>query len=160
MKTKITLILLAFFSLSMISQTPSGELKRWHKISLTFNGPNTSETANPNPFLNYRLDVTFTHPASGTTYLVPGFYSGCNNPADNGCDSGNKWQVNFAPGQKGNWNWSASFKMGNNVAINNGGSSGGFMDGDSGSFMIQESDKSGRDFRASKKKLEPSPAGL
>ena len=32
----------------------SGELKEWHRVSLTFDGPRTSETANPNPFLTYR----------------------------------------------------------------------------------------------------------
>jgi len=36
----------------------SGELKKWHKVTLTFNGPETSETAKPNPFLYYRLNVT------------------------------------------------------------------------------------------------------
>ncbi len=151
MKTKITLILVTLFSLSLFSQNPSGELKRWHKISLSFNGPNTSETANPNPFSDYRVDVTFTHPASNTTYNVPGFYTGCDNPEESSCDSGNKWKVNFAPDQKGDWNWSVSFKTGSDVAINGGGSSGGFMDGDTGSFTIDESNKSGRDFRAPNK---------
>lgn len=142
---------MAFFSLSLISQTPSGELKRWHKTNLTFNGPDTFETANPNPFSDYRLDVTFSHSASNTTHIVPGFYSGCDTPAENSCASGNKWSVNFAPDYTGEWTWLVSFKTGSDVAINGGGSSGGFMDGDTGSFNIQESDKSGRDFRAPNK---------
>jgi len=151
MKIKITFLIAALFSMLLTSQTPSGELKRWHKISLSFDGPNTSETANPNPFSNYRLDVTFTHNASNTSYLVPGFYSGCDAPEESSCDSGNKWKVNFAPDQIGAWNWSVSFKSGNDVAINGGGSSGGFMDGDAGTFTIEESNKSGRDFRAPNK---------
>ncbi len=37
-------------------------LMRWHRVSLTFDGPDTSETAEPNPCFNYRLDVTFQRP--------------------------------------------------------------------------------------------------
>ena len=39
----------------------SGEVRQWHTITLTFDGPQTSETADPNPFLDYRLDVTFAN---------------------------------------------------------------------------------------------------
>ena len=31
-----------------------------------------SEDGATNPFLDYRMNVTFTHPASGLTYVVPG----------------------------------------------------------------------------------------
>ena len=34
-------------------------LMRWHRATLTFEGPATSETAEPNPYFDYRLDVTF-----------------------------------------------------------------------------------------------------
>ena len=135
------------------AQTPEGELKRWHKVSLSFQGPNTSETANPNPFSDYRLEVTFTN--GNLSYKVPGFYTACDNAADSSCDSGNIWQVHFTPGRIGVWDWSAEFTTGSDVAINGGGSSAGFMDGDTGSFTIEESDKSGRDFRSkSKGKLQ------
>ena len=53
----------------------SGELKTWHKVTLTFDGPETSETADPNPFLYYRLNVTFKHQGSSKSYLVPGYYA-------------------------------------------------------------------------------------
>ena len=43
----------------------SGDLMKWHKVTLTFDGPETSETTEPNPFLFYRLDVTFKHAGSG-----------------------------------------------------------------------------------------------
>lgn len=148
MHSKITFILVLFSYSLLFAQTPSGELKRWHKISLSFNGPYTSETANVNPFSDYRLDVTFTHSNTNTTFIVPGFYSGCDDPAENSCDSGAIWKVNFTPGYTGTWNWNTSFKTGNDVAINNGGTSAGFMDGDSGTFQITESDKSGRDHRS------------
>ncbi len=145
--------LITFFLLGLITmaQTPEGELKRWHKVSLTFNGPNTSETANPNPFSDFRLEVTFTHQGSNRSIKVPGYYAACGNAENNSCTSGNKWRVHFAPEQTGVWNWSASFKSGSNVAINGGGSGAGFMDGSNGSFNISESDKAGRDHRAKDK---------
>ena len=40
----------------------SGELRQWHKVTLTLNGPQASETdTSPNPFTDYRFTVTFTH---------------------------------------------------------------------------------------------------
>ena len=48
----------------------SGELKKWHKVTITFDGPQTSETATPNPFLHYRFNVTLTN--GDQTYLIPG----------------------------------------------------------------------------------------
>ncbi len=129
------------------SQNPTGELKRWHKVTLTFNGPNTSETANPNPFSDYNLTVTFTHISSNRSYIVPGFFAACGNAANNSCKAGNKWRVHFAPDQTGVWNWKVSFKKGVNVAINGGGASADFMDGSTGNFTVTESNKSGRDFR-------------
>ena len=143
-------LLIAFFLLGLITyaQTPEGELKRWHKVTLTFNGPNTSETASPNPFSDYNLEVTFTHAGSNRSFKVPGYFAACGNAENNSCASGNKWRVHFAPDQTGTWNWSASFKSGTNVAINGGGSAAGFMHGVTGSFSVAESDKSGRDYRS------------
>lgn len=142
------LIVFALFGLILNAQTLDGELKRWHKLSFTFNGPNTTETSNPNPFSDYRLEVTFIHRSSNRSYTVPGYFAACGNAENNSCNSGNKWRVNFTPDDIGAWNWSASFKSGSNVAINGGGSGAGFMDGETGSFMITESNKSGRDFRS------------
>ncbi|MHA7058225.1 carbohydrate-binding protein [Aquimarina sp. M1] len=145
------LIAFLFLGLMLQAQTPEGELKRWHKVTLTFNGPNTSETANPNPFSDYLLEVIFTHQGSNSSYKVPGYFAACGNAENNSCNSGNKWRVHFAPDRTGTWNWSVSFKSGSNVAINGGGSNAGFMNGDTGSFNIAESDKSGRDHRAKEK---------
>ena len=41
----------------------TGELKRWHAVTLTFDGPRADEGDARNPFRDYRLDVTFTHAA-------------------------------------------------------------------------------------------------
>src|SRR5690606_27020595 len=52
----------------------TGELKRWHKVILTLDGPTTSAVANPNPFLDLRMDVIFEHALTRTTFKVPGYF--------------------------------------------------------------------------------------
>ncbi|MCD6288397.1 MAG: DUF5060 domain-containing protein, partial [Candidatus Hydrogenedentes bacterium] len=94
----------------------SGELKKWHKITLTFDGPPTSESAADNPFLNYRLDVTFTH-SDGKSYIVPGYYAADGDAANTSAKSGSKWRAHFAPDRIGEWIWRASFRHGTNVAV-------------------------------------------
>ena len=59
----------------------SGELRMWHKITITWDGPDTDENAQPNPFLDYRLQCTFTGP-SGQTFVVPGYYAADGNAAN------------------------------------------------------------------------------
>jgi len=129
----------------------SGELKKWHTVTITFDGPQTSETTNPNPFLDYRLNVTFTHQDSGKSYLVPGYYTADGNAANTSADTGNKWRAHFAPDQVGSWKYIVSFRKGANVAVSeekNAGQSAGFMDRQSGTFNIAPTDKTGRDLRA------------
>jgi hypothetical protein len=128
----------------------SGELKKWHTVTITFDGPKTSETADPNPFLYYRLNVTFEHQSSGESCLVPGYYAADGDAANTSADSGNKWRVHFAPSHVGTWKYNVSFRKGNNVAVSEGknaGQSAGFMDGQSGTFNITATDKTGRDLR-------------
>ena len=125
----------------------TGELKQWHRVSITFDGPSTNETATPNPFLNYRLNVTFTNGSS--SILVPGFYAADGNSAESGATSGVKWRVHFTPPNTGTWNYVASFRTGTNVAVSTSPTAGtatGF-NGASGSFNIQATDKTGDDFR-------------
>ncbi len=129
----------------------TGELKKWHRVTLTFDGPATSETATPNPFMDYRLNVTFKHAGSGKSYLVPGYYAADGDAANTSATSGNKWRVHFAPTQTGKWNYSVSFRKGKNVAVAEGANAGeeaGYMDGQTGSFSIAPTDKTGRDMRA------------
>jgi len=125
----------------------SGELKKWHKVTITFDGPATSETADVNPFTDYRLNVTFTN--GNRTYLVPGYYAADGNAAESGADSGNKWRVHFTPDVTGTWTFKASFRQGDQVAISdaaNAGTSASF-DGVGGTFSIDRTDKTGRDHR-------------
>ena len=53
----------------------SGELKKWHKVAVTFDEPQTSETANPNPFMDYRLNASFTHQGSGESKVIRSYYA-------------------------------------------------------------------------------------
>ena len=129
----------------------AGEMKQWHKVTLNFTGPESGETATPNPFTDYRLDVTFTHPATGKSYRVPGYYAADGDAANSSASTGHVWRVHFAPDATGEWSYAASFRSGANVAMDAGvtaGESAGYFDGQTGSFLIQPTDKTGRDMRA------------
>ena len=130
--------------------TISGELKTWHRITLSFDGPESSEDAvNPNPFTDYRLMVTFTN--GDQTLTVPGFYAADGNAAETSATSGNIWRVHFTPPDEGRWKYTVSFRTGTEIAVNtteDAGSPVPPMDGSSGSFTVRPTDKSGRDFRA------------
>ncbi len=125
-----------------------GELKQWHTVTLTFDGPSTGETAAPNPFTDYRLDVTFT--LGSRSVRVPGYYAADGDAADTGAAAGAKWRVHFVPDATGTWTWKAGFRKGTNVAMSTdpaAGTGAGHFDGTGGSFVIAATDKTGRDFR-------------
>lgn len=141
-------VLIFLASSAMAAAAVSGELRKWHRVSLTFDGPSTSEDANPNPFTDYRLNVTFTSP-SGRSIIVPGFYAADGDAANTGTTAGSKWRVHLTPSETGNWSYVASFRQGSNVAISmdpNAGTSTSF-DGETGSFAIDATNKTGVDFR-------------
>ena len=126
-----------------------GEQKKWHRITLLLDGPESSELAEDNPFLNHRLDVTFNH--AQKSYVVPGFYAADGNAAETSAETGNKWMVRFTPDEVGEWTYEVAFKRGPGIAVAAdaaGAESAGFMDGLSGTFVIEESDKQGMDNRA------------
>ncbi len=126
----------------------TGELKQWHNVTLTFEGPHTSEAASPNPFLRYRLNVTFSK--GSRRYVVPGYFAADGNAAETSADSGNKWRVHFVPDEPGEWTYVASFRTGPDVAVSldpNAGRPAAF-DGAAGTFTVGRSDKKGRDHRA------------
>jgi hypothetical protein len=104
-------------------------------VTLTFEGPATSEDATPNPFRDYRLDVTFTHARSGKKLTVPGYYAADGNAAESSAAAGNRWRAHFLAVEPGEWKYAASFRTGAEVAIHGGGQPAGF-DGASGSLRI------------------------
>jgi hypothetical protein len=125
-----------------------GELKVWHTITLTFEGPDTSETDRVNPFTDYRLDVTFSK--GSRRFVVPGFYAADGDAADTAAARGNKWRVRFSPNEAGTWTYVASFRTAHNIALSSDGEFGEpiAFDGVRGSLSVAPSDKSGPDHRA------------
>jgi hypothetical protein len=105
--------------------------------------------ASPNPFTDYRLDVTYQHASlSSYTFKIPGYFAADGDAANTHASSGKVWLVHFAPPVEGEWTWTASFTTGPNVAqYDEGGVSAGFFDGKTGSFTVLKTDKTGRDHR-------------
>lgn len=125
----------------------SGETKAWHRVTITFDGPSTSEGASPNPFRDYRLDVTFTK--GSRSIKVPGFYAADGNAGESSATGGNKWRVRFCPDEEGTWAYTASFRTGTDIAASTdpAAGSGTSFNGASGSFVVTATDKGGRDHR-------------
>lgn len=89
--------------------------QKWEKTTLSFEGPSTSEENTENPFLDYRLMVTFKQ--GEKTMIVPGFYAADGTAAESGADAGSTWQVRFRPDTEGEWSYQASFRKGKEIAV-------------------------------------------
>ncbi|MEM9364696.1 MAG: DUF5060 domain-containing protein, partial [Planctomycetota bacterium] len=128
----------------------SGETKTWHNITLDLQGPYAHEQDNqPNPFTDYGMTVTFTHP-NGKRYVIPGYFAADGNAANSGAASGTTWRAHFAPDRSGAWSYEVSFVKGNQAALDADASSEAVspFDGKTGVIQVSASDKSGRDLRA------------
>ena len=149
MKKTYLLLFLIGTSFFLKSQTISGELKKWHRISLTFNGPTVDENDATNPFRDYRMIVTFTGP-SNQEYNIPGFFAADGDAANTSETSGNKWRVYFAPDEIGEWSYFTSFRQGTNIAVSTDLSEGSTLsfNGTNGTLEVVASDKTGEDNRA------------
>ena len=130
----------------------SGDLMRYHKVTLTWGGLFKTET--PSTFRDNRLNVTFTSPTN-KTYVVPGYFAADGGAGESGASSGSKWRCHFTPLETGTWTYSVSFRTGTDIAASTNPSdgTGTNIDGKTGSFTISETDKTGKDFRG-KGKLE------
>ncbi len=118
----------------------SGELKQWHNVILTLEGPFANEgDTDPNPFTDYRMDVIFTHESGDPSYTVPGYFAADGNAAETSAESGDRWRAHLAPDKAGNWDYKVSFRLKNEPTE---------WDGISGSFQIGPGDKAGPDLRA------------
>ncbi len=127
----------------------TGQLKKWHPLSITFRGPLTSENASPNPFVDFRLDVTFQH--GERNVVVPGYYAADGRAGETGATEGDCWRVNFVPDAAGEWTWHASFRTGRDVAISDTlatAESTGF-DGAHGTFTVGAADPEAPGFLSS-----------
>ncbi|MEM1041544.1 MAG: choice-of-anchor D domain-containing protein [Bacteroidota bacterium] len=125
-----------------------GELKRWHPVSLTFTGPDVSESDSANPFLRYRLNVAVTAP-SGAVHVVPGFFAADGDAAETSAAAGDQWRAIYTPAETGTHTFAASFREGTDVAVSlsPGAGTPTAFDGLAGSFAVGETDKSAPDFR-------------
>jgi hypothetical protein len=121
----------------------TGQLKTFHKITITFDGPATAETAQPNPFTNCRLEVNFSK--DGKHYTVPGYFAADGNAAQTSAKAGNKWRVHFTPDSPGKWEYSAIFAQGKDIFLYELDAGKPFA---SGTFTVKPTDKTANDFRA------------
>lgn len=130
--------------------TIGGELKQWHKITLTLDGPFAHErdTA-PNPFTDYAFNVTFTHESGAPDCVVPGYFAADGDAANTSAESGTKWRAHLSPDKPGQWRYAVSFVRGGHVAVSDGPAAAlPPFHGRAGTFTIAPTDKTGRDFRA------------
>lgn len=127
---------------------PIAEYQQWHTVTLSFEGPETTEEAGENPFLNYRLFVTFKN--GENEYIIPGFYAADGDAAETGANSGNIWQVRFTPDRQGKWSYAATMHKGENIALSEDPDDGNPVEITNalGDFKVIPSDKKGNDFRA------------
>jgi len=132
--------------------TVSGELQQWHKVTLNLAGPFSAETDTaPNPFTDYRLNVTFTHSSGSPTYTVPGYFAADGNAANTSATAGTVWRAHLSPDQAGTWTYRISFVSGASIATTWPAAAGTALapfDGKTGTFTIAATDKTGADFRA------------
>jgi hypothetical protein len=128
----------------------TGELKQWHKVTLTLDGPYAHERdRQPNPFTDYNFTVTFRHESGHPAYSVPGYFAADGDAANTSAESGTKWRAHLAPDQPGKWTYTISFLAGEHAALGSITSPTLLSySGTVGSFAIEPTDKQGRDFRA------------
>ncbi|MBN2602054.1 MAG: DUF5060 domain-containing protein, partial [Candidatus Marinimicrobia bacterium] len=132
------------------SVSVSGELKQWHKITLTLDGPFASEMdKNPNPYTDYRMTVRFVHESGSPEYEVPAYFAADGDAGETGATQGTKWRAHLSPDKTGKWNYKINFVKGILVAVADVPWSTGLLpyDGLEGSFEISATDKNGRDLR-------------
>ena len=165
-RTRIRQALFAATALAVLQFAPlpcltagtriTGELRQWHKVTLTLDGPSARETDTaPNPFTDYRFEVTFRHESGSPEYHVPGYFAADGNAANTSATAGNQWRAHLAPDRVGKWTWHVTFVRGKNAAVDTSVpvEPVADLDGLTGSFEVSATDKAGRDFR-SKGRLE------
>ena len=128
-----------------------GELRQWHKVTLSMAGPFAAEKDNePNPFTDYRMTVRFTHESGQPAYEVPGYFAADGRAAESSADRGNVWRAHLSPDKAGRWTYEVAFAKGSHIALDPKAAGEALkpFDGQKGTFEVQTTDKTGRDFRA------------
>lgn len=129
--------------------TISGELKQWHKVTLTLDGLYAHERdASPNPFTDVSMTVAFKHESGSPEYFVPGYFAADGDAANTGAQSGTKWRAHLSPDKPGKWSYFVSVLTGKNVIHDEEAVKlASPVYGQSGSFTVAPTDKKGADFR-------------
>ena len=112
----------------------TGTLSKWHPLTLDVTGatnPVGERLNTPNPFLDFRFDVTFTSPTD-ETFTVPGFFAG----DGKGNGIGDVWRARFSPNQTGQWSYEISFRSGKDISVSDTAGIALPIDGTSGVFNI------------------------
>lgn len=128
----------------------SGELSKWHSVTLDLDGPYAKEgdTA-PRTFRDYSFFVTFTHESGEPSYTVPGYFAADGDAANTSADAGSTWRAHLSPSKTGIWHYRTHFAQGEDVAVNPpAGEPLAPYNGIGGSFEISASDKTAPDFRS------------
>ncbi len=131
------------------SVSVSGELKQWHKVTLTLNGPFAHELdKEPNAFTDYNMMVNFMHESGSPSYDVPGYFTADGNASESSADAGTQWRAHLSPDKDGKWTYTVNLKKGKHAAQNFSGEEMDMYSGITGEFTVEKTDKSGRDFRS------------
>lgn len=143
--------LLMFLFLLVIMGCQSVEeidAQKWEKVVIDFEGPETSEDADVNPFTDYRLNVTFTN--GSKSYAIPGYFAADGSASESSATEGDTWRVIFRPGEKGEWTYQASFRNGKNIAVSSDPDEGNpvAFDGANGTINVKGSLASLPDLKA------------
>lgn len=128
----------------------TGELKQWHKLTLTLDGPFAHELHKaPNPFTDRSFWVTFAHESGEPEYTVPGYFAADGDASESSAASGTKWRAHLSPSKTGSWTYTVHFRSGKASAFSSdSGEPLAPYHGKSGNFTVAASDKQAPDFRA------------
>jgi hypothetical protein len=131
--------------------TLSGELKQWHKVTLTLNGPFAHElNETPNPFTDYRMTCWFTHESGSPDYPAPVYFAADGDAANSSATAGTAWRAHLSPDKPGKWRYTFAVLRGKNAAVDEKSVTEEVVPfhGATGEFQVDPTDKQGRDLRA------------
>ncbi len=144
----VSIIIMSCFVLSCdLDLMNTKNVQKGHTLTLSFEGPMTSEDAEYNPFLNYLLLVEFEHEDNKKT--IRGFYAADGNAAETSATSGNTWQVRFSPDHTGTWKYNATLLKGDSISVKQSHDEADQIEisNSSGTFEVVSNGDSVSDFR-------------
>ena len=115
----LTLYLLCSVFALLPSKALAAEIENpgivFERVTLSVEGPASSERGDVNPFADIRLDWIITHDSE--QWIVPGYFAACGDAAETGCTSGKTWRAHFLPRKRGNYQWKVRFRQGKDIAV-------------------------------------------